>query len=66
MSDPGSFPGTHDLRKVVLSYAFFRTMSVVDISGVPGWSSCRVFEKHYMFRIKEVGSSFLTLGYRGP
>ena len=65
MSDPGSFPGTHDLRKVVVLYAFFRAMSVVDISGA-GWSSGRVFKEHCMSRIKEVDSSFLPLGYRGP
>ena len=62
MSDPGAFPKIHDLRKVASSYVFFRTMSLDDICEVTGWPSCRVFKRHCMSCIKEVGSSFIALG----
>ena len=66
MSDTGAFPKLHDLRKVASSYAFFRTMSLDNICGVTGWSSCRVFKRHYMTQLQEGGSSFVALGTSVP
>ena len=65
-SDPAAFPKVHDLRKVASSYAFFRTMSLEDICEVTGWSSCRVFKRHYLSCLQEVGSSFVALGTPVP
>ena len=59
---PGSFPKVHDLRKLASSYAFFRTMSLEDICEVTGWSSCRVFRRHYLSRLQEVATPFVALG----
>ena len=36
LTDPESFPKSHDLRKVASSFAFLRTMSLADIYEVVG------------------------------
>ena len=62
ISNPGSFPKTHDLRKLATSYAFFNHMSSNELCDVVGWSSIRVFYKHYLKRISELSSSVVMLG----
>ena len=64
LADRGSFPRSHDLRKMASSFAFFRTMSTEEICHITGWSSFRVFKRHYLQRISEVSSSFVALGSR--
>ena len=60
--DPGSFPCSHDLRKVSSTLAFLRSMSLEEICNVTGWSSVRVFRKHYFKRISEVAPKLVILG----
>ena len=62
LADPGSFPRSHDLRKMASSLAFFRTMSMEEICAVTGWSSIRVFRRHYLQRLSEVAPSVVVLG----
>ena len=63
-ADPGSFPKTHDLRKLAASYAFFRSMSVSEMCDLVGWSSVRVFTKHYLRQITELSTPLVVLGTR--
>ena len=65
-ADPGSFPKTHDLRKYASSFAFFRGMDISNVCNLVGWSSFRIFKKHYLKPIKEVKSSLVVLGSRFP
>ena len=53
-SNPGSFPRTHDIRKVASSLAFFEDMSFSDLAEYTGWSSPKVFYRHYLKRIGRV------------
>ena len=62
LADPGSFPKVHDLRKVASSFAFFNFMDMQDICSLTGWSSFRVFRRHYLREIDAVRSSFVALG----
>ena len=43
-----SIPKSHDLRKMAASFAFFRSMNVDSSRNLVGWSSERVFIKHYL------------------
>ena len=60
LADPGSIPKSHDLRKVASAFAFLRSMSLSDISGVTGWASGRVFREHYLHSIRQISSSFVV------
>ena len=64
--DPGSFPRSHDLRKVASTLAFLRSMSMDEICTVTGWSSIRVFRRHYFKKISEVASTVVLLGSEAP
>ena len=64
MADPTSFPRSHDLRKMATSFAFFRSLSTEEICNVVGWSSIRVFRRHYLRQIQEVSSPIIVLGSR--
>ena len=64
--DPGSFPKVHDLRKLASSYAFFSHMKLDDICSLVGWSSFRVFRKHYLKPINDIKSSLVVLGRKVP
>ena len=66
LGDPTSFPKVHDLRKVASSYAFFSNMNVEEICSLVGWSSYRVFRKHYLKAIKDVKTSLIVLGLKVP
>ena len=66
MADPSSFPKSHDLRKVATSFAFFRNIKVSDICEIVGWSSIRVFKKHYLKQISELSSPVVILGSKLP
>ena len=61
-ADSTAFPKAHDLRKVASSFAFFRSMNVREMCSVTGWSSIRVFRRHYLRQIEEVSSSLIVLG----
>ena len=60
--DPGSFPLSHDLRKVSSTLAFLRSMSMEEICSVTGWASVRVFRKHYFKSISEVATKLVVVG----
>ena len=62
LADPGSFPKVHDLRKVAASFAFFRHMNLEEICSLTGWSSFRVFRRHYLQEIRAVKSSIVAMG----
>ena len=62
MADPTMCPKTHDLRKMASSYAFFKSMKIQDICELVGWSSIRVFKKHYMKDIEAISASVICLG----
>ena len=66
LAEPGSFPKGHDLRKIASSFAFFRHMTLKEICSLTGWSSFRVFKKHYMKEIRSVKSSIVVLGSSVP
>ena len=66
LADPGSFPRVHDLRKVASSLAFLRNVDLGDICNLTGWSSIRVFRKHYLKEIRAVKSSLVTMGSAVP
>ena len=61
-ANPGSFLKSHDLQKLATSYAFFQSMSTQEICDLVGWSSVRVFKKHYLKQITAVSSSIICLG----
>ena len=65
-SNPGSFPRTHDLRKLATSFAFFKSMSNDDMCDIVGWSSINVFRRHYVRQIEDVSSPFIVLGRTVP
>ena len=62
LANPGAFPKVHDIRKLATSFAFFRSMSTNDICDLVGWSSIRVFKKHYLKQIEGISSSIVCLG----
>ena len=62
LGDPASFPKAHDLRKIATSYAFFKSMTNQEICDLVGWSSIRVFKRHYLRQINEISSSLVVLG----
>ena len=62
MADPGSFPRVHDLRKVATSLAFLRHVNLEEICSLTGWSSIRVFRRHYFKEIESVKSSLVAMG----
>ena len=62
MADPGSFPKVHDLRKVATSLAFLRHVNLEEICNLTGWSSIRVFRRHYFKEIEAVRSSLVAMG----
>ena len=66
LGDPGSFPRVHDLRKVASSFAFFRHMGLEELCSLTGWSSLRVFKKHYLREIQAVKSSVVIMGSQMP
>ena len=66
IGDPDAFPKVHDLRKVASSYAFFKSMNMEEICTLVGWSSYRVFRRHYLRKIRDVKSSFIVLGVKIP
>ena len=66
LANPGSFPKVHDLRKVASSFAFFRHMDLEEICSLTGWSSFRVFKKHYLREIEAVKSSLVAMGSSLP
>ena len=66
MGDPSVCPKTHDLRKLASSFAFFKAMKIQDICELVGWSSIRVFKKHYLKHIQALSSSIICLGSEVP
>ena len=64
MGDSGAFPKAHDLRKLATSFAFMKTMSGEEVCSVVGWSSIKVFKRHYLKRTQRVSSQFISLGSR--
>ena len=62
MANPGSFPKSHDLRKYATSFAFFHSMSIDELCNLVGWSSIRVFKRHYLQKISELSSSIVFMG----
>ena len=66
LANPNVFPKTHDLRKLATSYAFFKSMNTDEICDVVGWSSIRVFKKHYLKQIEALSSSIVCLGKEVP
>ena len=62
LSGPNSFPKVHDLRRVASSFAFFNFMDINDICSLTGWSSFRVFRRHYLREIDSVRSSIVAVG----
>ena len=66
LADPASVPKSHDLRKMAASFAFFRAMDTQSICDSVGWSSERVFLKHYLRQVEEISSSIIALGSEVP
>ena len=61
---PGSFPKSHDIRKVAASLALLSNMSLDDISLRTGWSQRKTFWTHYHLSIKKVQKDCVTMGHR--
>ena len=61
-AQPGSFPKSHDLRKLASSLAFFGNMPLPEISAYTGWSSKSVFIRHYLGEIKELRNKCVAMG----
>ena len=61
-AQPQSFPRTHDLRKMAASLAFFGEMSFSEIAEFTGWSSQRVFLRHYLGEMTELRHRCVALG----
>ena len=62
LADPTSLPRSHDLRKMATSFAFFRSMDLSSICNSVGWSSAKVFLKHYLKQVENLSSSVIVLG----
>ena len=59
---PHAFPRSHDLRKMAASLAFFGDMSFSEMSQFTGWSSQRVFIKHYLGEMTELRHRCVAMG----
>ena len=62
LSNPDSYPKTHDIRKMAASFAFFNQMSLSDICSFSGWRSLKVFRKHYLIDIQHLSTRAVVLG----
>ena len=62
LSNPDSIPKMHDIRKMASSYAFFNDMSIEDMSRSTGWSSSRVFLRHYLKEVEDLRHACVSLG----
>ena len=61
-SNPDSVPRTHDIRKIASSYAFMEGMQFSDMSKYSGWSSPKVFLRHYLKEIHNVRKTCVSMG----
>ena len=61
-SQPNVFPHSHDIRKMATSLAFFANVDLDQICDSVGWSSSRVFRRHYLKQINDVVSNCVVLG----
>ena len=61
-SQPNVFPCSHDIRKMTTSLAFLRQCRPIQICNTVGWSSSRVFRRHYLKQINDVVSNCVVLG----
>ena len=62
MSQKDVFPKEHDVRKMSTSLAFLAQFHVDEIVTRVGWSSGRVFRKHYLKPIEAIRRSCIVLG----
>ena len=62
VSNPDSYPKTHDIRKLASSFAFFEDMAFTDLVEYTGWSSTRVFMKHYLKEVESLPLVCVTAG----
>ena len=62
IANPNSVPKSHDVRKMAASVAFFQNMDVSELCSKVGWSSSRVFYKHYLKQISQVSQPCVVLG----
>ena len=62
LSNPESYPRTHDIRKMAASFAFFNQMSLEEICSFSGWRSLKVFRKHYLIDIEHLSSGTVVMG----
>ena len=61
-SNPESIPKSHDIRRMASSLAFFNGMQVSDMSELTGWSSTRVFTKHYLKEVSALATVSVVMG----
>ena len=62
LSNPGSIPRSHDIRKLAASFAFFRFMSTEEICSFTGWWSVRVFRRSYLVDIECLVNKAVVMG----
>ena len=61
-ANPGSFPKTHDVRKYATSLAFLNETNFPDLASYTGWSSVKVFLKHYRRELEDMRHSVVATG----
>ena len=62
LTNPSSFPKSHDVRKVASSLSFMACTSLEEVCDYTGWRSGRVFFNHYFKHIKDLISNVVVLG----
>ena len=62
LCNPGSFPKSHDVRKVSTSLAFLTYNDLQEIRQYTGWRSDRVFLRHYYTAIEDITRNIVVLG----
>ena len=61
-SNPESIPKSHDIRRMASSLAFFAGMQFSAMSDLTGWSSMRVFTKHYLKLVTALATALVVMG----
>ena len=61
-ANPESCPKSHDIRKMASSLAFFSSMTFQNMQAFTGWSSSKVFLRHYLKPIENLQRTSVVLG----
>ena len=61
-ANPDSIPKSQDIRRMASSMVFFSDIRVSDMSELTGWSSSRVFIRHYFKEVSDLVTASVVMG----